>query len=291
VGAEVLKKENSFATFHRSVFAMNTCLDVLFWGNDQLAFENAFQKIVDSVEKIELTISRYNEDSELFRLNKHGYPHPFKVSDRLMGLINVGATFFRQSNGYFNISLGHQFHQLKNGEKVELPSSVKFEDRVAIDPGNRTVQFLQPNISLDFGGMGKGVATKAIAEIIGNHGIKNAFINFGGSSILTRGSHPHGDYWPFSLAGQHHSVWKLNNDCLSISSLHRDVLGQKTIHVLNPFNAGLEITARIVVVQSENPIEAEVLSTALIAAPETEHSKISPNFKTAEYTIISSTLN
>jgi len=181
--------------------------------------------------------------------------------------------------------LGSVFHHLKSGENPNYTTTERFSDRVFIDSANQTVQFLQPNVSLDFGGVGKGFAIQSISKIIENHQIENTFISFGGSSILTRGHHPHGDYWPFTLAEHQEHVWKLNNDCLSISCLHRKVSGKNAAHIVNPFSSEMSVSEKTVVVQTPNPVDAEVLSTALIAAPETEHAKILDYFKPVNYII------
>ncbi len=265
---------------------MNTQLEMVCWGGEQSAFEIAFQKMVLSTEEIELTISRYHSNSELFRVNHIGFPSCIPVGEKLMKALMIGATFYERSNGYFDISLGTAFHKLKNGEKYEYSVNGSFSSRVHLDVAKQTLQFLQPGVSIDFGGMGKGMALKAMATIIDSHQIQNAFISFGGSSILTRGKHPHGDYWPFSLVDYPEKVWKLNNDCLSISSAHRKVSDNSVNHILNPFNSQLVIPSKTAVVQSQNPMDAEVLSTALIAAPDEEHSNILANFSAVNAIIL-----
>jgi len=265
---------------------MNTQLDVVFWGGEHSTYELAFQKIVQELEEIELTISRYNSNSELFKVNQLGFPSGISVGDRLMRAAILAAACYEKTNGYFDISLGTAFHELKNGRNYVFAKNDGFFHRVILDVANQTLKFLKPDVSLDFGGMGKGMALKAIGAIIDGHCIKNAFISFGGSSILTRGTHPHGDYWPFSLADYPEQVWKLNNDCLSISSAHRKVSDNSINHILNPFNSQSVIPNKTAVVQSQNPIDAEVLSTALIAAPEEEHSNILANFSAVNAIIL-----
>jgi thiamine biosynthesis lipoprotein ApbE len=264
---------------------MNTRLDVLFWGDEQLTFENAFQQIVANVNEVELTFSRYNENSELFNLNEKGHFTPINVSERLMKAVRLCAVYYEQTVGYFDISRGTQFNQLKGGEDI-TPGVGSFSDRVTIDTAKKTIHLLHPDVLLDFGGIGKGMALEVVAEIIDRQHIENAFVSFGESSILTRGRHPHGDYWPFGLANFAEYQWKLTNDSLSISSRYRMVSDGKKAHILNPFLPKVPDVEKTVVIQANDPVQAEVLSTALIAAPEVDHSGILANFKTAKPTII-----
>jgi thiamine biosynthesis lipoprotein ApbE len=264
---------------------MNTRLDVLFWGDEQLTFENVFQQIVASVNEVELTCSRYHEDSELYSLNTKGHVTPIKVSDHLMNAVLLCAVYYEQTTGYFDISLGTQFNQLKSGEDI-TPGVGSFSDRVTFDTEKHTIHLLHPDVLLDFGGIGKGMALKVVADIIDRQHIENAFVSFGESSILTRGRHPHGDYWPFGLANFAEYQWKLTNDSLSISSRYRMVSDGKKAHILNPFLPEVPDVEKTVVIQANDPVQAEALSTALIAAPEVEHPGILANFRTAKPTII-----
>jgi thiamine biosynthesis lipoprotein len=279
---------NKTSVFHRSVFAMNTRLDLVFWGGDDSTFEDAIRQINFEIEKIELTLSRFHTGSELYKINQLAFEEPVGVSEKMMNFIELAAHYEQATKGYFDVSLGSVFHQLKKGEVFEYCLSKGFSDRLKIDKANRTVRFLQPNISLDFGGMGKGIAIKAIAEILDFQEIQNAFVSFGGSSVLTRGHHPHGEFWPFCLADYPDYVWKLKDDCLSISSSHRNISGKSAVHIFNPFSTEMVTNRKTVVVQTNHPVEAEVLSTALIAAPMEEHLEILANFKPAKHFIFES---
>jgi thiamine biosynthesis lipoprotein ApbE len=58
------------------------------------------------------------------------------------------------------------------------------EDLIDIDEYNNSIHFLHPSVSLDFGGFGKGLALDKASIILDDFGVQNAFISFGGSSIL-----------------------------------------------------------------------------------------------------------
>jgi thiamine biosynthesis lipoprotein ApbE len=153
-----------------------------------------------------------------------------------------------------------------------------------MDESKNSIRFLQHDASLDFGGIGKGMALDEVSAMLDEMGIKNAFISFGGSSILTRGHHPHGNYWPFSFQnptiGQ--EIWKLNNDAISVSCAEQGL--EKNAHILNP-KSGRWPEKITTGVQSDNVTDAEVLSTTLVAAPPEKHQEIAGRFNVKKWAV------
>ena len=278
--------ENSI--YHDSFFAMNTRMEVLFWGGAQKVCAEIFQLINTEVCALEKTISYYDTRSELFQLNNSDYKLPFAVSAELSKAIDLGIAAYYNTNGYFDISRGNVYHQLKQGKSHERATKNDIRDKIAINKEHHTVSFSNNGIAIDFGGMGKGMALKKVADIIDQHLVANAFISFGESSILTRGHHPHGNYWPFALDKSlaEGKEWQLNNSSISVSSAITRSLGKA--HIFDPVTSKTVSHNKTVIVQSPNPIDAEILSTALTAAPNNAHSSILRNYKVDDVTIINS---
>lgn len=281
-----MKGNKEINLFHNSVFAMNTQLDVVFWGANQSLYENIFRSITSKIKQLELVISCYNTKSNLFRLNKMAYYHPQRVNNELWNAILKAAYYAELTRGFFNVSMGNVYHQLKSGKQIKPTSCSSFSDRIEIDEKNQLLSFKSKDVSIDFGAIGKGMALNLINTILEQNEIKNAFISFGGSSILTRGSHPYGSYWPFQLSDDNHFEWKLNNDYLSISNSNRK---ENSFHIVDPHTQQAIQTKLTAVVLAQNPVDAEVLSTALIAAPIEDHKKIAQNFNGSKYSIIEPT--
>lgn len=279
---------NNINLFHQKVFAMNTQLDVVFWGNGSSVGATAFRCIVDEVEQLENIISRYRESAELYKLNQSAYMQFVDVSKTLWNAIEMGIQFYKLTNGYFNIALGKVFHEIKSGNQSQPVYQGAISELISMDKKCHAISFLQPDVLIDFGGMGKGMALQKIANILDNFYITNAFISFGGSSVLTRGSHPHGTYWPFSLADQElgSQEWKLNNDSLSVSRTTRQVGQKNEVHIVDPKTQQPVTFKRTAVVQAYNPIHAEVLSTALLASPPDEQDAVIRNFEVVNHQIL-----
>ena len=260
---------------------MNTRLDVVFWGAPALIAEKAFENCVQKVAQLELVLSRYHKDSELFNLNCKALNKPVKVSSGLWNAIHLASVYCEKTQGYFDIRFGKLYDQFKRGVSPTGDSVLPFSETVVLNEQLQSVKFCNENISFDFGGVGKGMALEAIAGCIDKAEIQNAFVSFGGSSILTRGSHPHGAYWPFSLTESVgiNKTWQLNNHCISVSCAKIASANYEFQHIYNTVNNEVVQTAHIVVIQSTNAVEAEVLSTALVAAPISMHAAIAKQFE------------
>ena len=139
--------------------------------------------------------------------------------------------------------------------------------------------------TLDFGGFAKGWFLTLCLDALRQEGVRNAFVDFGGSAILALGAHPHGDCWKVSVPNPYDgsilAETDLKDTALSTSG-NSPLYGG---HILNPLT-GEKVTARkLVTVRSADPLEAEVLSTALMAADESRRKIIEREFPGAEIEI------
>jgi len=243
--------------FHNNFLAMNTRMDVILWGDGQEKMESVFCSITACAEQLEKTLSRFNPDAETYLLNQalqNGAA--FKTCAVLTEVLAKCEQYFQMTKAYFDVC-----YQNRTTSSIW---PILFN-------ADGTCRSIQGGIQIDFGAIGKGIVLQEVDTILKNNCIENALISFGDSSILTRGKHPHGEYWPFAFQNNMgiDAVLELNNDCLSISGLHNDVA-----HIVNPINQQLITEPLGVCVQTDNAMDAEVLSTALIAAPKNQHEEI-----------------
>ncbi|WP_238532145.1 FAD:protein FMN transferase [Marinilabilia salmonicolor] len=265
---------------------MNTPLDIVFWGINQELADQVTEKVVTQIMELQTILDRFNSEAETFKVNKNAFSKSMAISPFLFKTISNGMKYIQKSEGYFNVFAGKVYASLKE-KSAFSESSLPIhppEDLIKINTSNNTIQFLHPAVSLDFGGIGKGLALDETSKILDEFGIKNTFISFGGSSILTRGHHPHGNHWPFSLKNQEieGEIWPLRNDTVSVSCAGHG--SGKTPHILNP-KTGDCPPSFTAVVQSESATEAEVLSTALIAAPDEKHQEIASHFNVEKWAV------
>jgi thiamine biosynthesis lipoprotein len=157
---------------------------------------------------------------------------------------------------------------------------------ITLNKESQSITLNNSGTTLDFGAVGKGIAVEQALELLKSNGINHALINFGDSSVYGLGSHPHGDCWPVTVTtGAHTQTFSLKNNALSSSGLH--TVDDKLIpHIINPETGKLVSENEKIVVISPSPVVAEILSTAIYAAPASARGSIKLNFPGEEIFIL-----
>ena len=241
------KKSN---LFHGSAMnIMGTRLDAVIIG-DESRLSEVWEQILTETERLYRMLNRFNIASDISLINREAAAHPVELNDELWCILKDIKKYHQQTLGYFDISL-RDFNQ------------------VILDDDHRTIAFAEKDISLDMGGYGKGYALNRIREIFLLNGVRQALVNFGNSSFLAVGSHPHGKYWGIGVEnpfcpGQNLKTCELCNQSLSVSGNSI----QRTGDIINPLSGSYTTERKIVSVVSVDAAEAEALSTALMVADE-----------------------
>ncbi len=131
---------------------------------------------------------------------------------------------------------------------------------------------------LDFGGMAKGWALKVLEKILRRNDVKSAFVDFGGSSILGVGSHPYGDSWKVGVVNPFNGEVIREVELVDKSMSSSGNTPTYSGHIRNPLTGEIVDSKALVTVVSNSPLDAEVLSTALMVASEDERKQIQENF-------------
>ncbi|MDR2138055.1 MAG: FAD:protein FMN transferase [Tannerella sp.] len=252
--------------FHASVpLLMGTRLDVLLFGEAPAALESLCRRMETDLRRMERLLNRFDTEGALYRVNRDAVIYPVGMAEELWMVLQDCRRYFEWTDGCFDITRG-------------------CFDRVEFDDANRTV-FLKGRAGFDLGGCGKGYALRHIRQLLDAEAITRALINFGDSSILAAGTHPHGDYWPVGIehprTGEPAEVMHLRDCSLSVSG-NRPA---QPAHIINP-KTGVYVTDRkIVAVVAEDPVDAEALTTALMVATPDKVKKIVNQFNIIEYRI------
>ncbi len=233
-------------------------MEVVLHSDDRKKFSDIFESIKTKTLELELLMSKYNPLAELFQFNNNAKRNKIIVSKTLCDIIKKCIYYNKLTYGYFDVCYGSNH-----------------PNTYPVHVGHNLIKFSSPETEIDLGAIGKGIVLNYISEILEQNNINNALISFGESSVLTKGKHPHGEYWPVSFQGKYNisKTLKLNNDTISISGYHKN-----KAHIKNPLTKKLVRDESIICVQSNCPVEAEVLSTALFASPRKEHNNILKNF-------------
>ena len=235
---------SSASLFQGSAAAIfGTDLKVQIAGLPEKKAYAVWSEITKLLSSLDKTFNRSNPESEVSLLN--GSKVDIETSETMKEALVLCEQYLIKTKGLFDISKG--------------------EDK-----------------DIDFDGFVKGYALSKIAAVLKSGKVKDAFINFGGTAMLAIGKHPYGDCWTFTLENPETEdelkEFELRGECLSVSGNTPDLSG----HIVNPLTHKVFEGSRLCCVRTKDPLDAEILSKALLLADEKQIREMSYNFKGIE---------
>ena len=224
--------------------AMATIFEVLIIHPDGVYAEQAANAAFDEVDKLELELSRFIENSDVSQVNNLGANQALRVSPATFECLEICSRLHAETEGAFDVTVGVLYDCLVDSEKKvrevsvnELEAARKRTgmELVQLDEDAYTVEVSGEGVQIDFGGFGKGYAVDKMAELLVDWGIERALIHGGFSSVLALDGPSGVKGWPVTLSNplnrrENLEVIHLSNRALSSSGLEK---GQ---HIIDPRN-------------------------------------------------------
>lgn len=258
---------------------MGTRLHLILPGVDEDVGHRVFQQIKKETERVERKLSRFEENSDISRLNKQAWQKTAKVDEELFDVLMACKTCWEVTNGAFDPTLRPLMDYKERATDEEVPYD-DFErlqglvgmHHIDLDETQQTVSFENEIIEIDLGGFGKGYALEKISDILKKSPVQRAFISFGESSVLTVGDHPAGGSWRIGIQdylnpGQSIYEFRIGTGSISTSAnFYVDDAGSlnQHPHIINPKTGKVDEDCKSVSVTSTSPLLAEMLSTAFL---------------------------
>ncbi len=239
--------------------AMATRFELELIGSDAEHLEAVAAAIEDEVHRLDHLLSRYNPASEISRLNRHAATSPQRVDADVWQLLTAAEHFRQATGGFFDVTASSAAADATHGHAAHL----------WLDAAWQAVGFASPDTAINLGGIAKGFALDRAKELLARYGVESALLSAGTSSILALGRPPAGEAWmvdvrhPADDAASPIGRLALVDRSLSCSATARP--GQAVSDLVDP-HTRLPITGGdAVVVLASTGVEAEALSTALLA--------------------------
>lgn len=246
--------------------AMRTTFSFFFPSSDPNNFLGIADDCVAELADIELSISPYQEGSDIQRLNAAaGTGEWIRVGWPTYRLLQLCIGLMDQTNRAFNPFDGHRTMRVNGKILDEHTKDILQKYTGEANQSANPLEFdsTQPECRLsdgnliDLGAIGKGWALDKCAAIAMEAGVERAFFNAGGSSMIAIGTN-----WPINIAGIDTSV-NLSNQALSVSRLVNADAGG--IHIVGGTlpTEEYDIVSRVI---GDSCAVTDALSTAAIAS-------------------------
>ena len=227
--------------FHVEIpLVMGTRMEMLIVGIEEAKASSVWSALHDRVIFLDRMLNRYDPKSEVSRLNLKDKADVPEMSNELRHLVDLAMNYNSRTHGLFDI------HTQDGG--------------------------------LDFGGFAKGYFLRECKRLLRENGVECAFVDFGGSSILGIGHHPYGDCWKVGVVDPY-TRSQVDEVCICNESMSTS--GNSPAyegHIRNPRTGDRCMDRKMVTIVADDPLDAEVLSTAFMVAQDEEIPIILNNF-------------
>lgn len=250
----------SSGLYHVSLpLLMGTRLDVLLFGENRRQLESLWLDTEAELRRQEKMLNRFDRESEVTEINHNAQFSSVQLSGELWDILLDCHRYYKLTDGCFDITL------------LDFSKIIMMEE-------SHSILFDQYGMMLDFGGYAKGYALRCVRKRFLEAGIKCALVNFGNSSVLAVGAHPFGECWPIGIEDP---VGKMPITTFNLRDTSMSVSGNTTAnpeHIINTEKSVAIGGEVMVAVISDDPVDAEVLTTAWLASGEEQTPEWMKNF-------------
>lgn len=278
--------EPQLQRFERTEIHMGTSFSVVLYAADEPHATRALDAAFARIQSLDKTLSDYDEQSELSRLSARSPTRaPVRVSDDLWRALSRSVEFSRATDGAFDITLGQltrlwrrsrRQKQLPTPERLAAALAASGYQHLRLHSDSQSVELLRPNMRLDAGGIGQGLAADEALEALRKAGVTRAIINASGD--LRAGDPPPGQTgWKVGIApldpqSPPSRFLEIANSAVSTSGdafQFVEIDGRRYAHIVDP-KTGLGLSTRMsVTIAASDCTTADALATAVcVLGPE-----------------------
>jgi len=263
---------------------MDTFCEISCYGGNKEKTIAAIDAAFKEMERIERVFSRFDENSEVSKINKLAGLKKMSVSKEVFDLIERSVYYSRISEGAFDITvaplmdtwgIARKRGSIPDKEAINNALECAGYKNIEIDPKELSVKFSNKGAKIDFGGVAKGYAVDRAKDVLVSRGIKRGLVNLGGN-IFALGSPPWKDNWKIGVQDPWHKgkllrSFELKNRAISTSGNYErffEIEGRRYSHIINPITGQPCQGIISVTVTADSAEKADMLSTAIFVMGE-----------------------
>lgn len=236
---------------------------------------------VREIQRIEILLTTYDEDSETSLINANAGLAPVRVSAETFDLIERSIRISQVTQGAFDITYGSVDRRLWNFDTTmrELPDAATARQMVRLinyrnillDKEKSTVLLKEKGMRIGFGGIGKGYAAERAKTVMQQMGVTSGVVNASGD-LTAWGYQPDGAPWTIGIvnpnaAGEIFSYLNVTGLALATSGNYEKYIiigGKRYSHTINP-RTGLPVTGiKSVTILCPNAEIADAMATPVM---------------------------
>lgn len=263
-------------------FLMGTVVTVSIYDNGkEEVLKPVFQRIRELADAT--TVEDKVGHSEIDKINQNAGDKPVKVSKDIYRMLKVGASYSKDSNGLFDLTIGPLsrlwhigFPDARKPAQSEIDKVLPLIDyqKMVLNDSKQTVFLKEKGMRLALGAIAKGFITDEAVDVLKAHDVQSAIVDLGGN-IFVVGESPSGNKWnvgiqnPLSPRGEIVGKIAESNKTIVTSGIYERFIkvgGKSYHHLLNPEN-GYPFDNDIagVSVITDRSVNGDGLSTTLFA--------------------------
>ena len=268
--------------------------------------DRAIEKAFSRMREVDESMSVYNNNSELNRINRLGPGQMIGVSDGLLEVVRKSIEISNISSGAFDITTGPLVELWgfgKDDTAKETPSSEQIEAilpmvsyrSIIVDEKHKKIGLKKAGMKIDLSSIAKGYAVDKAIEVLREEGIENAIVDAGGDLYclgrgLRRAPWVIGIKDPRRL-GQVIASFKLTDRACATSGDYENFFiteGRMFSHLIDP-RTGRPVQNGLlsVTVLAPTCLEADGLATAIFVLGKKDGLELINNLDKTEAIIIS----
>ena len=272
----------------------DTITTFMAYTEDEEEFKHYTDVLTEELKKYHQLFNSYDRFegvNNFLTINENAGKEPVEVDPSVIDLIKYSNEMYELTDGKINIAMGsllglwHDAREVSVNNPVEakIPeesvlkqaSEHKDIDAIEIDEEKNTVYISDPDVQIDIGAIGKGYATKIIANRLREEGLKHGILSVGGDDVLF-GDNPASENSYYKIAIQnpdledkeepYSSVVSLKNTSVVTSGDYQRyfmVDGKRYHHIIDPETMYPSTKWRSVSVIMDDIAEADTISTYL----------------------------
>lgn len=268
-----------YRTIRRAHFLMGTIFEITAHGASYEETASAVEQSFAAIREADEILSHYRPESELMRLNRNASQGIVTVDRNLYEVLEEASRFAVLSRGAFDVTVGPLVHLWeKAAKRNRIPSKQEILEaskrvgsaKVELLP-ELQVRFSQTGLEINLGAIGKGWAVDQAVAVLKRHGIRNAFLSAGTSTVFALGDDLSGEGWEVSVQNPIREddslvTYRVRDRAVSTSAANEhywEIAGNVFGHILDPRNGVPTASMLSVTVVAPSGTAADALSTAV----------------------------